>query len=271
MRETATLSTISASSRAWWRRIGALGALLALSILGASIFLRLTSVLDLQGHASSTLAASSEQAIRMLHRVCASGVALLALWAVVLCWKQRHAPPPRMTQPALWIVAATLVLALIGPLTPGYRLAGVTVLNVSCGVLLLISFWWLRESAPPNSAGAWSLDSFSWVAMFALLLQVGTGAATSAWEMHAVHWPALVHLACGFFCAAMIGLVVLDQRDKSGPSGCRWVVAGLLAGQLVLGYLLMRQDQRSIALSFVHAMLAPLLASAFVSLMKRSS
>ena len=270
MRETANLSTTDASSNAWWRRIGALGALLALSILGASILLRLTSVLDPQGHVSSTLAAPTEQAIRLLHRICASSVALLALFAVALYWKQRQAAP-RMKQAVLGMVATTVILALIGPLTPGYRLAGVTVLNVSCGVLLLISFWWLRESAPPNSAGAWSLDSFSWVAMFALLLQVGTGAATSAWEMHAVHWPALVHLACGLFCGAMIGLVVLDQRDKSWPSGCRWVVAGLLAGQLVLGYLLMRQDQRSIALSFVHAMLAPLLASAFVSLLKRRS
>ena len=37
MREAANLSTTDASSNAWWRRIGALGALLALSILGASI------------------------------------------------------------------------------------------------------------------------------------------------------------------------------------------------------------------------------------------
>ena len=271
MRETANLSTTDASSSAWWRRIGALGTLLALSILGASILLRLTSVLDPQGHVSSTLAAPTEQAIRLLHRVCASSVALLALCSVVLCWRQRQAAPSRMTQPVLWIVATTVILALIGPLTPGYRLAGVTVVNVGCGVLLLLSFWWLRESAAPDAAGNRPLDAFSWAAMAALLVQVGTGAAASAWEMHAVHWPALVHLASGLFCAILIGGVLLDQRDKSGTGGRRWVAAGLLVGQLLLGYLLMGQDERSVALSFFHAMLAPLLASAFVSLLKRRS
>ena len=270
MSETANLSTTSASSRAWWRRIGALGALLALSILGASILLRLTSVLDPQGHASSTLAAPTEKAIRLLHRVCASSVALLALFAVALYWKQRQAAL-RMKQAVLGMVATTVILALIGPLTPGYRLAGVTVVNVGCGVLLLLSFWWLRESAAPDAAGNRPLDAFSWAAMVALLVQVGTGAAASAWEMHAVHWPALVHLASGLFCAILIGSVLLDQRSKPGTGGRRWVVAGLLAGQLLLGYLLMGQDERSVALSFVHAMLAPLLAGAFISLLKHPS
>ncbi|TSA10768.1 MAG: hypothetical protein D4R79_10915, partial [Comamonadaceae bacterium] len=113
MRETANLSTTDASSNAWWRRIGALGALLALSILGASILLRLTSVLDPQGHASSTLAAPTEQAIRLLHRICASSVALLALFAVALYWKQRQAAL-RMKQAVLGMVATTVILALIG-------------------------------------------------------------------------------------------------------------------------------------------------------------
>ena len=173
-----------------------------------------------------------------------------------------------MKQAVLGMVATTVILALIGPLTPGYRLAGVTVVNVGCGVLLLLSFWWLRESAAPDAAGNRPLDAFSWAAMVALLVQVGTGAAASAWEMHAVHWPALVHLASGLFCAILVGSVLLDQRSKPGPLGRRWLVAGLLAGQLLLGYLLMWQDERSVALSFAHAMLAPLLAGALVSLLK---
>ncbi|MEI7538985.1 MAG: hypothetical protein WCJ76_17335 [Comamonadaceae bacterium] len=271
MQETAPLSSTGIGPRTWFRRIGALGALLALIILGASILLRLTSVLDPQGHASSTLAAPLEQAIRLLHRLCASGVALLALCAVVLCWKQRKAAPPRMTQAVLWIVAATLILALIGPLTPGYRLAGVTVVNVLCGVLLLLSFWWLRESAAPGSVAGPPLEAFSWVAMVALLLQVGTGAAASAWAMHAVHWPARVHLASALLCLILVGVVLLDQRSKRAPDGRRWVVGLLLSGQFLLGYLLMWQEQRSITLSFFHAMLAPLLAGALVSLLRRQS
>ncbi len=259
-----------ADARTWLRRIGALGALLALIILGSSIFLRLTSVLDPQGHASSTLAAPLEQAIRLLHRLCASGVALLALSAVVLRWKQRPAAP-QTSQAVFGIVAATLILALIGPLTPGYRLAGVTVVNVVCGVLLLLSFWWLRDWAASGPAGVRPFDAFSWAALAALLLQVGTGAAASAWEMHAVHWPALVHLACAVLCAILIGAVLLDRRSTPGPGGRGWLVAGLLAGQLLLGYLLMWQDPRSVALSFFHAMLAPLLAGALVSLLKHRS
>lgn len=256
------------SARAWLQRIGTFGSVLALIILGASILLRLTSVFNPQGRVGSALEPALEQVVRMLHRLSASGVALLALCAVVLCWRQRRVAP-QLARPTAWIVTSTLVLAIIGPFTPGYRLAAITVVNVSCGVLLLMSFWWLRESVASYSVGRRSVDAFSWLAIVALLLQVGTGAAASAWEMQGVHWPALVHLAWVVLCIIPIGVLLLDQRGRSSPSWNTFAVAGLLAGQVLLGYLLMWQGSRSVGLSFLHAMLAPLLAAGLVSLIKR--
>lgn len=262
------LTSSGARSRIWFQRIGALGSLLALIILGASILLRLTTVFDPQGHASSTLAPAFEQAARMLHRLCASGVAVLALCAVVLCWKQQHAPA-QVAKPTAWIVVSTLTLALIGPFTSGYRLGAITVVNVSCGVLLLMSFWWLRESAAGAACTRKPVDGFSWAAIAALLAHVSTGAAASAWEMQGVRWPAFVHLAGAVFCAILIGVVLLDQRRRPALTWPTFAVAGLLAAQVLVGYLLMWQDQRSVGLSYFHAMLAPLLAAAFVSLVRR--
>lgn len=252
------------------QRIGAAGALLALLILAASMLLRLATVFDAQGHASSTLPALVEQSARLLHRLSASGVALLALWAVLLCWQCRRVAP-HWVRPTAWVVACTVVLAVIGPLTSGYRSGAVTVLNVSGGLLLLMSFWWLREAAGLGLTRPAALDRFSWAALAALLLQVASGASASAWAMQGLRWPAYLHMASVVLVLILCGVVLFDQRHKPWQYRRAVAVAGLLLSQLLAGYLLMAQDSRPLGLSVLHALLAPLLACALVSLIKHEA
>lgn len=266
MTTSTPLSTSNATrSQLWLQRIGAAGALLALLILAASILLRLATVFDAQGRSSSTLAPLTEQTVRMAHRLSASGVALLALWAVVLCWRCRRVAP-QWARPTAWIVVSTLILAVIGPLTSGYRLGAITVLNVSFGVLLLMSFWWLREAALLGLSRPTPLDKFSWAVLAALMLQVLTGASASAWEMQGLRWPTFVHLACVVLVLILTGVVMLDQCHRPWQRKRSFVVTSLLAAQVVAGYVLMAQDSRALGLSLFHALLAPLLAGALVSL-----
>jgi len=134
--------------------IGTVGAVVALVILAMSALLRLTTVFAADGHTVSTLPGMVEDTARLIHRLAASTVGLLALWATVLCWRQRRLLPHAVI-PVVALVAATLVLALIGPLTPGYRFTAVTVANVLGGTVLLASCWWLRErlAAAPAHQG----------------------------------------------------------------------------------------------------------------------
>lgn len=264
---TPPANSAATRSQIWLKRIGAAGALLALLILAASILLRLATVFDPVGHTSSSLAPLLEQTARLLHRLSASGVALLALSAVVLCWRCRS-KAPQWAKPTAWVVACTLLLALIGPLTSGYRLGAVTVLNVSFGLLLLMSFWWLREAARLGLCRPAPLDGFSWAALVALLMQVSSGAATSAWAMQGLQWPGFVHLASVAFVLILTGVVLFDQFNRPGQRHRSLVVAGLLATQALVGYVLMAQDRRTLGLSLFHALLAPLLAAALVSLVK---
>lgn len=259
-----------ASSHAWLQRIGACGSVLALTILGASMLLRLTTVFALDGHAVSTLPADIEYATRLLHRLAASGVAVLALCAVTLCWIRRGSTA-QWTKPTAWIVASTVILALIGPLTPGYQFSAITVANVTGGMVLLMAFWWLRESVATQAAMRQPIAAFSWAAIIAFVAHVGTGAAASAWEMHAVRWPAFVHLASLVLCLILIGVIRLEFRRERLLAPWTTALASLLAIQLLVGYLMMWQDSRPLGLTFLHAMLSSLLAMALVSLAVRGS
>jgi heme A synthase len=247
-----------------------LGALLALAILGASVLLRLNTVFAPDGHTLTTLPVAWEQATRLLHRLAASAVALLALGAIVLCWMRRHSGA-NCTKPTALIVLATLVLAVIGPLTPGYRASAVTIVNVATGLLLLMSFWWLRESLARPTQPRRRLDGFVWAALAALLLHVASGAAASFYEMHALRWPAFVHLASFALCLIVFGVVLREQRGDASVRRCGTLLAGLFTGQALLGYVLMWQESRNVGLSFLHAMVSPLVALALVSLAVRSA
>ena len=264
------LKPLSSTQRAWLLRLCWVGAALALCILGASILLRLMTVLDAQGLAVSQLDPGLEHTVRLLHRVCASSVALLALGVLALCWRARHTDVNVMP-PAAWIAASTVVLALIGPLTTGYRLGSITVVNVSFGMVLLMAFWWLREaiSVAADACPRHPADALSWATFLAMVLHLATGAAASAWAMHGLHGPAYVHLTSLLLCLTLAGILLFGPRAPSVLSHRVAALAALLGLQVVVGGLLMWQDPRSVALSYFHAMLSPLVAMAGVSIMVR--
>lgn len=260
---------MSAVHHVWLRRIGACGSVLAAAILGASMLLRLTTIFDVGGHTVSILPPTLEHAARLLHRLAASGVVLLALWSVIYCWMRRRSTA-HLHGPIAWVLVSTVILALIGPLTPGYRLSVITVANVTGGMALLMAFWWLRESAAIEVAVRKPADAFAWVAVIAFGAHIGTGAAASAWAMHGVRWPALLHLGSLVLCIILVGAFALEQRRRRARSGCVALLATLFALQGTIGYALMSQDSRQIGLSLFHAMLSPLLAVTLVSLVNRS-
>lgn len=258
------------SSSRWLQPIGAFGAVLALLILGASVFLRLATVLDPGDRAISTLAPAVEQAARLLHRLSASGVAVLALGALVLSWRCRRQATP-LLRIVLWIVASTVVLAVIGPLTTGYRHGAVTVANVTCGMVLLMAFWWLREYVAVVGRARMPVDGFARAALIAFVVHVGTGAAASAWEMHGIRWPGFLHLGSLVLCIILVGSMGMAARGHPATARWRAALAGLMGAQLVVGYVLMWQAPHPFWLSFLHAMLAPLLAITLVSLAVRGT
>lgn len=250
----------------WFRWIGAGGSVLAMVILGASMMLRLWTEVDANGHATSTLPPITETVARMAHRVSATAVAMLALCAGVLYWVRRRTIP-HLAIPVICIVTFTTVLALIGPLTQGYRLPWVTVLNVTAGMALLIVFWWLlaRPSAVVPTIPA--LGRLAWLALIAFVIHVASGAATSAWEMTGIRWPAFLHLASLFVVVSLIGLVVMERRSKRATGrSIRWLLI-LLAVEMAMGYALMQLDLRPRWLSLLHGMLSPALALTLVSIL----
>lgn len=244
--------------------LGALGALLAFAILAASILLRLTSVIDDSG-VHSTLAANTENAVRMVHRLSASGVGLLALLAVGIGWAQRKVAP-HAVRPVVWIVTATVLLAVIGPLTPGYRFNSVTVANVVGGTVLLAACWWLREAL---ACGPWPEQARQHPLLRAtvavLAVHVGLGAAASALEMRGTHWVAFVHSGSAMLTALLLSSILWDRRGDAHLGRIVAVLAGALALQLLLGLLSLWVEGRPVALGFVHAMLSALLAGGLVS------
>lgn len=259
----------SASSRRWLQRIGVSGTALALAILGASMLLRLSTEFGPDGQAQSALPPALEQATRLLHRLSASGVSLLALGAIFLCWRLRKllvAP----VRPTAWLVAAIGLLAVIGPLTPGYRMVAITVLNVTVGIVLLMAFWWLRETAALEAGERGSVDVVARLALLAFIAHVALGAAASAYQMHGVHWPAWLHLGSFFVSFGASAMLLVKMRKAHASLRGGKALRVLMALQLLLGVVLLWLDPRPVWLNFVHAMLSPLLAMALVSLIQRN-
>ena len=252
------------------RTAGEFGAILALAILGASMLLRLTTIFGADGQTISTLPPAIESATRMVHRLAASGVGLLAMCAVFLCWSRRPLPG-RIVKPLASIVAATIGLAVIGPLTPGYRVAAVTVANVAGGVVLLIAFWWLRESVATDSAGRKPVESLARAAIIVFLLHVATGAAASANEMHGIRWFAFVHLGTAMLLIMFVGASLWECRREPSLAGWSAATTIFMAAQWGLGFALMSHDSRPVWLGLLHGMLSPMLAIALVSLAIRGA
>ena len=250
--------------------IGTAGSALALVILGVSILLRLTTLFAEDGHPISALPAGVESAVRMLHRLAASGVGLLALWATGLCWRRRPLRA-KAAMPITWIVAATVLLAAIGPLTPGYRFTAVTVANVVGGTVLLMSFWWLREALAAAPTGTRGRDPMLLPALLAFLAHVGVGAAASALEMRGIRWVALIHMGSAVFVVVLFGALLWARHGRPPLTRLVTTTTLLLAAQAVLGIVLMGLDQRPVWLGLLHAMMSPLLAASLVSIAARDS
>ena len=257
------------SAKRWLQSIGAIGSLLALIILGASMLLRLTSIFGADGHVISTLPAATEATIRMFHRVAASAVGLLAVGVVILCWARRPLPAC-VVKPIASVLAATLILALIGPLTPGYRVAAVTILNVLGGVVLLMAFWWLRESMATDPAARLPVTTLLRAAILVFLAQVATGAAASATQMHGVRVFAVLHLGSALLSTMFVGACLWERKATLPVAAWSIAAAGIMMAQLTLGFVLMGVEARPLWLAFLHAMLAPMLAISLVSLAIRS-
>jgi len=254
----------------WLQLIGTCGAILALVILGASMLLRLATLFGADGRPISTLPVALESAIRLSHRLAAAGVGVLAVFALILYWTRRPLPV-RAGWPIALIVATTAILALIGPLTPGYRIAGVTVGNVAGGMVLLMAFWWLRELAATHPSICQPVETLMRAAVFVFLAHVATGAAASAQEMHGVRWLAFLHLGTALLAVMFIGASLWDRHRESSMAGWRAATAVLLFAQVLLGFGMMWLDARPIWLAFLHGMLSPLLAIGLVSLALRDS
>jgi len=251
--------------------VGALGALLALAILGASILLRLTSEIAADGAVHSTLAPDQEDIVRLVHRLAAASVGLMALLVTVLGWMQRKAAPHAI-KAIMWLVAAVVLLAVIGPLTPGYRYNTVTIANVVAGTVLLGACWWLREGLsfgpPAPHAVAHPMLRMTFAV---LVVHVGLGAAASALEMRGTHWVAFVHAGTGMLTALLLGSILWDRRSHARLTGVVRTMAVLLVLQLLLGVVSLWVAGRPVSLGFVHAMLSPLLAAGLVSISVREN
>ena len=257
------------SATRWLQAIGAVGSLLALIILGASMFLRLTSIFGADGHVISTLPAATEATVRMFHRVAASAVGLLAVGIVILCWARRPLLACAL-KPIACVLAATLILALIGPLTPGYRVAAVTILNVLGGVVLLMAFWWLRELMATDSATRLPVTTLLRATILVFLAQVATGAAASAYQMHGVRVFAVLHLGTALLSTMFVGASLWERKATRPTVGWSVAAACVMIAQLSLGFVLMAVEARPLWLAFLHAMLAPMLAIPLVSMAIRS-
>ena len=267
---TASASRVRASDSPgrWLQTIGTFGAVLALVILGASMLLRLTTIFGVDGHTISTLPTSVENAIRLAHRLAAAAVGLLALCVAIISWRRRPLPTFIVT-PMAWIVVSTVMLAIIGPLTPGYRLTIVTVGNVVGGMVLLMAFWWLRESAVDKLLTRNPVEPVLLIAILAFLAHVAAGAAASAFEMHNVRWFVFVHIGTAMLTTMFVGASLWDRRRNAAIAGWTVATAGLMVLQVALGCAMMWLGTRPTWLAYVHGMLSPLLAITLVSLANR--
>ena len=267
---SASRARASDSPSRWLQAIGTFGAVLALVILGASMLLRLTTIFGVDGHTISTLPASVENAIRLAHRLAAAAVGLLALCVAIISWTRRPLPSSFIA-PIAWIVVSTVMLAIIGPLTPGYRMTTVTVGNVVGGMVLLMAFWSLRESAVNNLLTRNPVEPLLLVTILVLLAHVATGASASAFDMHNVRWFVFVHIGTAMFTTMFVGATLWDRRRDAAIAGWTVATAGLMVLQLALGCALMWLGTRPVWLAYVHGMLSSLLAITLVSLVNRGS
>lgn len=245
------------------RWAGLVGAMLAWVVLAASILLRMGSQFEADGVLVSPLPPALEQGARGVHRIAASGSGLLALLCLVAGLKLRHTHPG-IRKPIVVIVAVTLLLAVIGPLTPGYRYAWVTVCNVWGGTVLVAGFWWLQRvvacgtATPMNTWMQWT-----WVVW---LTHIALGAAASAQIMRGQHWISFVHSGTAMLAALMLAACLRDAWQSLQSKSLVRAMAAALMMQMVLGTAALWLALVPIALGTLHALLSVFLTIGIVAL-----
>ena len=251
--------------------LATIGTVLTLLILATSLLLRLATQATLDGNTESVLAPAMEQASRTVHRLSASGVGVLALLALLMCFRKPGLGPGRK-QAIAGVLVTTISLALIGPLTPGYRIEAITVLNVALGSLLLMALWSLREFTRATRERPKPLTRMALLTLAALVLHMGTGAgaaAKSQW-VHQLGWAVWLHVASA---VGFIVCMVLFMRHRRPNGGVLLVKVWryLLMSQVLLGGLLMVLSLRPIWLNFSHGIVSALIAMVLLTLMLRQS
>lgn len=253
---------VAATARALYA-IGTFGTFIAIAILGASVLLRLTTQIGADGLPRSVLPGDVETAIRLVHRLTAACMGLLALIALVLCWFARQTAPAAL-KPVAWMVATTVVLAVIGPLTPGYRYVAVTVANVVAGTVLTAACWGLRQRLMATSVPVGVAHVLLPFTLGVFVIHIALGAAASALQMRGSHWMVFLHSGSGMLTTLLLGAMLWDRRRLGSMVKLVTIMAGLLGVQVVLGLVSLLVEGRPVALGFTHAMVSVLLAMGLV-------
>jgi heme A synthase len=241
---------------------------MALTIITVSALLRLNTEFAADGQTVSTLPVMVEDTARVIHRLAASTVGLLAVWATVLCWRQRRVLAQAVA-PVTALVTATLILALIGPLTPGYRFTAVTVANVLVGTLLLASCWWLRERLAAAPAYQMAPRPLLKAALIVFFIHVTTGATNSALEMRGIQGFAVIHQATAMLAIILLVTVLLGQRSNARRARSITFMKWLLGTQMALGFTFFLMETHSPWPALAHAVISPLLVAGLVSIAVR--
>ncbi len=264
-----TLVAESIKTRDSWtvalRVLGTVGALLAFAILAASISLRLTTVFAADGSASSTLPNDWELTTRLVHRISASSLGLLALVAAASVGFQRRLWA-RAAAPVAWMVATTLVLAAIGPLTPGYRYSVVTIVNVVAGTALLMACWWLHVALAKTACQKRTIQPTMRAALVLLMVHIALGAAASAWGARGVQWVAYLHSGTAMLFLVLASSILWELRSNVPLRGAVLFSALLLALQVVAGLLAFWLPVLPAGLGLAHGLMSVLLAGSLVGI-----
>jgi hypothetical protein len=246
---------------------GLWGMLLTVVVLAASVFMRLTTAFDAAGEAVSTLPDAAETFARLAHRIAAMAVSILALLSAFAVVALRPVAPARLAAVGS-VLALTVVLAVLGRYTTGYRIPGVTVGNVAGGMALACAFWWLREQA--LRADAPRRVPLEWAALAILLVQSGLGAAASSSAMRGDFSGIPLHVALGIAAAVVAGLCARDHFTLPTRRLALLLALGTVV-QLGIGYgLAIAQPGRPLLAGWLHAVLATALTVGFTALAVRS-
>ena len=235
-------------------RVGACGALLTVVILAITVLLRLTTRLE-GGEMVSALGPEVGEGARIVHRIAAGAVGVLAALALVTA----------RTRASFAVVGLTLLLALVGRYSAGYLSDAATVVNVAGGIALVAAFWRLRVPAPsgPDLAVALALGLLLTAAVF--------GAATDAAAMRGERAFGPLHLGFGVLFA--VAALAAAWRHRRHPVRAA-AIASLVALQVALGVWLFADGTRPLGPGWVHAIAACALAillAGFLDLTQRAA